>query len=375
MMPPMGLFMRILLSTTFAAATLVPTANAVEYRFYHPDPLGSNVVVTNRSGEVVQRMVHMPYGELRAVVDGAGNSISPGANDPRHHFTGHEYDAESGLHYMGARHYDPFVGRFMSQDPIVVAAPTLSPNGYAYANNRPTVLIDPTGLMPTPSPAPTPSPEDLQNQRIRELFPNYDPENIGDPFGTGIDVLNFTGLGVNRFTQKFGTAVWKKIGKTFAKGTVKGSFELGVKEGAREIVTQELKADARAAAIARAKALITGRRTNARGRGLPRDDILGRAFEYVNLPGRKTPIRASLGVVDDELVLVAQRIRQFSVAENVLSLARSSAVEGGHPAATVIFQNTLQRNVRSISRVAKEAGFTSVPANSPNTLIFSTKVR
>lgn len=131
----------------------VPAANAVEYRFYHSDPLGSNVVVTDRSGQVIQRTAHTPYGELRSVVDGSGQSIVAEADQARHLFTGQEYEPESGLHYFGARHYDPFIGRFLSVDPLVLSdqgpkafgdAPG-SFNTHAYAFGRPTVFIDPTG--------------------------------------------------------------------------------------------------------------------------------------------------------------------------------------------------------------------------------------
>ncbi len=136
----------------------VPHAVAAEYRFYHPDPLGSNVVVTDRSGNVVQRTVSDPFGETKATVNASGQSVSPSANRTRHLFTGHEQDPESGLHYMGARHYDPFVGRFLAVDPALIDPGRLigrsfsepsSINAYNYVYNRPTVAIDPDGKDPS----------------------------------------------------------------------------------------------------------------------------------------------------------------------------------------------------------------------------------
>ncbi len=133
------------------------SSQAVEYRFYHPDPLGSNVVVTNRTGEVVQRTVYTPYGEPRSIVNSSGQSIEPSADAVRHLFTGQEHDPESGLHYLSARYYDPFVGKFLSVDPelrnlgITFSAIQTAPgnlNAHSYALNRPTVLIDPTGRFP-----------------------------------------------------------------------------------------------------------------------------------------------------------------------------------------------------------------------------------
>jgi len=37
-------------------------------------------------------------------------------------FTDQENDPESGLMYYGARYYDPWVGRFLSQDPGLIGS-------------------------------------------------------------------------------------------------------------------------------------------------------------------------------------------------------------------------------------------------------------
>lgn len=59
-------------------------------------------------------------------------------------FNGKELDYETGLYYYGARYYDPKVSIFLNVDPLVEK--TMSP--YAYVNNNPVNLIDPTGLAP-----------------------------------------------------------------------------------------------------------------------------------------------------------------------------------------------------------------------------------
>ncbi len=183
--------MRLLLLTFLLLAT--PTL-AAEYRFYHPDPLGSNAVVTNRAGEVVQWIVLTPYGETRAVVDGAGSSIDPSADSTRHLFTGQEHDPESDLQYFGARYYDPFVGGFLSQDPVWIASPSSAlgileskpavANGYSYALNQPTRWTDPSGQIPEVSDGSTDTP--FFRDPLREV-----PENSlapgmkrGKPEGT-----------------------------------------------------------------------------------------------------------------------------------------------------------------------------------------------
>jgi RHS repeat-associated protein len=58
-------------------------------------------------------------------------------------FAGYRYDSETGLYYVGARYYSPTLGRFLQTDPIGTAGGN---NLYAYVNNDPINLLDPTGL-------------------------------------------------------------------------------------------------------------------------------------------------------------------------------------------------------------------------------------
>ncbi len=59
-------------------------------------------------------------------------------------YTGREYDAETGLYYYRARHYDPSLGQFIQSDPIGFAGGDL--NIYAYVQNDPFNWSDPSGL-------------------------------------------------------------------------------------------------------------------------------------------------------------------------------------------------------------------------------------
>ena len=57
-------------------------------------------------------------------------------------------DEATGLTHIGAREYDQNTGRFLSADPIIDIADPLQMNGYAYSNNSPISMSDPTGLKP-----------------------------------------------------------------------------------------------------------------------------------------------------------------------------------------------------------------------------------
>ena len=57
-------------------------------------------------------------------------------------FQGQYHDSETGLHYNRFRHYDPDMGRFISQDPIGLLG---GENLYQHAPN-PVGWVDPLGL-------------------------------------------------------------------------------------------------------------------------------------------------------------------------------------------------------------------------------------
>jgi RHS repeat-associated protein len=62
-------------------------------------------------------------------------------------FQGQQQDPESSLYYMRARYYDPFIGRFISKDPVkgYLTIPQTQ-NPYIYSLNNPINLSDPSGL-------------------------------------------------------------------------------------------------------------------------------------------------------------------------------------------------------------------------------------
>jgi len=112
-----------------------------EPKYLLGDNLGSTNVIVNALGEVEQRLAFDPWGMRLNVGDTTSvNSIT------NRGYTGHEMDDEIGVINMNARIYDPFLGRFLSADPVLPDAYDMqSYNRYSYVTNNPLKYIDPTG--------------------------------------------------------------------------------------------------------------------------------------------------------------------------------------------------------------------------------------
>jgi len=114
-------------------------------RYLHADQLGSIDTITNESGNVDERLSYDPFGQRRQSnwqeATGPITSLTP------YGFTGQEHIEEVGLVHMNGRVYDPELGRFVSADPFVqFPHSTQGLNRYAYVNNNPLVLTDPSGF-------------------------------------------------------------------------------------------------------------------------------------------------------------------------------------------------------------------------------------
>jgi len=94
------------------------------------------IAVTDQArGSVAARYSYDVFGERTQTI---------ALTDQDYGFTGREYDAETGLYYFRARHYDPELGRFLQSDPLGFSAGDL--NLYAYTWNDPANWTDPSGL-------------------------------------------------------------------------------------------------------------------------------------------------------------------------------------------------------------------------------------
>lgn len=131
-------FKAILLVTLLFLATAINAAQTVTY--FHNDIAGTPLIATDASGNVVWKENYYPYGER----------LNPETKrDNKLWFTGKPYDQDTGLTYLGARYYNPLLGRFMGIDPKGFDPENIhSFNRYAYANNNPYRYVDPDGHSP-----------------------------------------------------------------------------------------------------------------------------------------------------------------------------------------------------------------------------------
>jgi RHS repeat-associated protein len=113
-------------------ATRDPLNLLLQARTYRmTDGIGSTVHIFSASGSVVTTYRYDAFGAVRS-------QSSP--HDNHWLFAGEQRDSESGYDYLRNRYYDPEVGRFLSQDPIMSGHP------YVYVRNNPVRFIDPLGL-------------------------------------------------------------------------------------------------------------------------------------------------------------------------------------------------------------------------------------
>ncbi|MBI4208902.1 MAG: RHS repeat-associated core domain-containing protein [Deltaproteobacteria bacterium] len=112
--------------------------------FYHPDHLGSTVLITKDQGVVSEIFQYDPWGERISASSQANTSYG---------FTGGELDPEGALYYFIHRYYDPALSCFVSPDPYLgilrAGSDLLDPQSfqpYSYTQNNPVNFVDPSGL-------------------------------------------------------------------------------------------------------------------------------------------------------------------------------------------------------------------------------------
>lgn len=121
--------------TQFSGSTI----QRLSWQFFQPDAAGTPISSTWAGGGLVFKENYHVFGKR---IVGAANGYTNLA------FGGHR-QVESDLIHMGARYYNPALGRFLSIDPKDGDPSDLhSLNRYAFANNNPYRFVDPDGHTP-----------------------------------------------------------------------------------------------------------------------------------------------------------------------------------------------------------------------------------
>ncbi|WP_433517010.1 RHS repeat-associated core domain-containing protein [Nonomuraea sp. CA-143628] len=106
--------------------------------FVANDHHGTGELAIDAATQSVTQRRYKPFGQLRGELQG-------GAWPSERGFVGGTDDSATGLVHLGAREYDPVIGRFISVDPVIDHKDPQQMNGYSYANNNPVTFTDPDG--------------------------------------------------------------------------------------------------------------------------------------------------------------------------------------------------------------------------------------
>ncbi|MGW3121535.1 RHS repeat-associated core domain-containing protein, partial [Streptomyces sp. NPDC001107] len=102
------------------------------------DPQNSSQLTIATDTGTATRRRYLPFGAQR------GSTSLPTSTDRG--FLGKTEDDSTGLDILGARAYDPALGRFLTTDPLSTPYNPQGLNAYTYSLNNPTNLSDPSGL-------------------------------------------------------------------------------------------------------------------------------------------------------------------------------------------------------------------------------------
>ncbi|MFC5767408.1 RHS repeat-associated core domain-containing protein [Actinacidiphila bryophytorum] len=114
----------------------VNDGNALSYLF--GDQQGTATAAVAALTLAVSRRKQLPFGQTRGT-----SGAFPGDQG----FVGGTTDP-TGLIHLGAREYDPVLGRFLSVDPVNDITDPAQMNAYSYAHNNPVTKSDPDGTRP-----------------------------------------------------------------------------------------------------------------------------------------------------------------------------------------------------------------------------------
>lgn len=233
-------------------------------------------MITNAAGAVVRRHDYFAFGE----------DIEGPTGDPRR-FTGKERDAETELHYFGARYYRSVWGRFTSVDPLMDQRDAIVDpqrfNRYAYARNGPLRFIDPDGRNPLP----------IVGIVVTVLIVLQEPLNAPDAGSSLFDGLtNLVEIGETTFYSGLG-GVWGRyvLGPLFGRGASAMAATAGGAGG--RFVGKTLNQAIGDNAATLVKAVLTGRQPITALSALSQSERAAAAAFYRDVAGRTVGTQAA----------------------------------------------------------------------------------
>ena len=119
--------------------------------YYHTDMLGTTRLMTGANGGLLPGYVDANGHPTPATFTAFGERVqgpADGASNRYGYVGEHGYQAHEEFPWLhlGARYYDPAMGRFLQRDPAGIQGGW---NVYAYTASSPTSQVDPHGLAPT----------------------------------------------------------------------------------------------------------------------------------------------------------------------------------------------------------------------------------
>ncbi|MEE9390982.1 MAG: RHS repeat-associated core domain-containing protein [Planctomycetota bacterium] len=118
--------------------------------YLHQDAANNVTLIQDGAGSTAEEVAYTPFGQPIDAMSLSAKSSSVISNELL--FLGHQYDYFTRTSKLGARRYEPRVGRFVSRDPLGESA---GRNLYQYGNRNPLRWMDPSGLQSTDIESPT----------------------------------------------------------------------------------------------------------------------------------------------------------------------------------------------------------------------------
>ncbi|MEU2556414.1 RHS repeat-associated core domain-containing protein [Streptomyces sp. NPDC013313] len=126
---------------TWAGQTIAVRTSAGSLQWQITDPHNTAETAVDATTQTASHRRLDPFGNPRGTQPNTGTWLGDKG------YVNGIQDTTTGLTHLGAREYDPTIGRFLSDDPLLELTDAQQINGYTYASNNPITGSDPTGLI------------------------------------------------------------------------------------------------------------------------------------------------------------------------------------------------------------------------------------